>query len=268
MGDYEITGWDVCNARHGYYANISYLDAKIGELLDTLEACGMRESTAILFTSDHGDFLGERGLWYKMSFLEPSARVPMILHWPERFAPRRVREPVSLADVAPTLAGLAGRADVECDGSSLVSLAGGAEETRAVYGEYLAEGVTAPMFMIRRGEWKYVRCGTDPDQLFDLPADPRELNNLAAAPEHADLVAGLVRECEARWDAARLAEQVTASQRARHMLFQALRRGAHFPWDYQPLRKASEQYTRNHMDVTGRDQLSRLPQAPQPEKRS
>lgn len=267
MDDYEITPEDVRNSRHGYYANVSYLDSKLGELLDTLDACGMREDTAILFTADHGDFLGERGLWYKMSFLEPSSRVPMILHWPQAFEPARVRQPVSLADVAPTLADLGGRPGMECDGSSFLDLADGARETRTVYGEYLAEGVTAPMFMIRRGDWKYVRCETDPGQLFDLAADPNELRNLASDPDHSTTLAAFAHECGARWNSLRLADEVTASQRARLMLFQALRRGAHFPWDYQPLRKASEQYTRNHMDVTERDQLSRLPPAAVPEKR-
>ncbi len=267
MGDYEITAEDVLNSRHGYYASISYIDSKVGELLSTLDACGMREETAILFTADHGDFLGERGLWYKMSYLEPSARVPMLLHWPRRFPPGRVKEPVSLADLAPTLTELGGRSGIEADGKSFVELAEGKSETRTVHGEYLAEGVIEPMFMVRRGNWKFIRCGSDPDQLFDLSADPRELNNLAGAPEHADRAAEFGHECEARWDAPRLADQVTASQRARLMLFQALKKGAHFPWDYQPLRKASEQYTRNHMDVTARDQLSRFPPAPEPVKR-
>jgi len=267
MDDYDVTPEDVRNSRHGYYANISYLDSKIGELLDTLETCGMRERTAVVLTADHGDFLGERGLWYKMSFLEPSARVPLILHWPERFAPRRVKEPASLADIAPTLAALAGRENVETDGSSLLAHAEGSSEARTVHGEYLAEGVVAPMFMIRRGRWKFVRCRTDPDQLFDLEADPNELRNLAGEPAHAETLKTFSGECNASWDADRIEADVMASQRARHMLFEALKRGAHFPWDYQPLRKASEQYTRNHMDVTERDQLSRLPPAPEPRKK-
>jgi choline-sulfatase len=136
-----------------------------------------------------------------------------------------------------------------------------------VYGEYLAEGVVAPMFMIRRGNWKFVCCDTDPDLLFDLESDPDELVNLATVPEHHERIAGFREEASRRWNSQAIAEQVMTSQRQRLMLFQALRRGQHFPWDYQPLRAASEQYTRNHMDVTARDQLSRFPPAPEPKKK-
>lgn len=269
MDDYDISAADVLNSRHGYYASISYVDDKIAGLLDTLAACGLADDTIVMFTADHGDFLGERGLWYKMSFRDPSARVPLIVHWPRRFRPRRVAAPVSLADILPTLAdlarpGLSGSLARPVSGRSLVPLLdGGIDDAEAtVHGEYLAEGVVAPMFMIRRGRWKYVHCATDPDQLFDLAADPNELVNLAADPEHQAMVAGFRAECSRRWNAEALAEAVMTSQQTRLMLFQALRRGEYFPWDYQPLRDASEQYTRNHMGVTDKDQLSRFPPAP------
>ncbi|HUF45525.1 MAG TPA: choline-sulfatase, partial [Aestuariivirgaceae bacterium] len=107
MHDYDITQQDVLRSRHGYYANISYIDDKISGLLATLETTGLADDTIVVFTSDHGDFLGERGLWYKMSFLEPAARVPLIVRNPQRFGPRRVAMPVSIADVMPTLVDLA-----------------------------------------------------------------------------------------------------------------------------------------------------------------
>jgi choline-sulfatase len=174
----------------------------------------------------------------------------------------------------PTLVDLARpghSAELACpvSGRSLAPWLHGDEEDpeAAACGEYLAEAVVAPMFMIRRGRWKFIACDTDPDQLFDLESDPNELVNLAKEPQHQDLLAGFRAECGKRWNSRRLAEQVTASQRARLMLFQALRRGNYFPWDYQPLRAASEQYTRNHMDVTAKDQLSRFPPVPEPQKR-
>ncbi len=107
MGELEITDDDVRAARHGYYANLAYVDEKIGEVLAAFEACGLDDDTIVVFTSDHGDFLGEHGLFYKMSFREHPAHVPLIVHAPGRFAPRRVQEPVSLADLVPTLADLA-----------------------------------------------------------------------------------------------------------------------------------------------------------------
>ena len=77
MQDYTVTETDIRAARHGYYANVSYVDGLVGKLLDALEATGQLDNTVIVFTSDHGDFLGERGLWYKMSYLEPSAHIPL-----------------------------------------------------------------------------------------------------------------------------------------------------------------------------------------------
>lgn len=116
------------------------------------------------------------------------------------------------------------------------------------------------MYMIRRGQWKFIHTASDPDQLFDLDADPDELHNLAA--ENPERAGALRREIEAKFDIDRINAEVLASQQARHMMFEALRRGEHFPWDFQPLREASEQYTRNHMAVTERDMQSRYPRAP------
>ena len=273
MDDYVVTEKDVRAARHGYYANISYVDDLIGKLLATLKATGQLENTIVVFTSDHGDFLGERGLWYKMSFLEPSAHIPLIIWAPKRFKPRRVSEPVTLADILPTFADLAndGKATLarKVDGRSLYPLlCGAAQDANATaWGEYLAEGVIAPMYMLRRGTWKFIHTPTDPDQLFDLGADPDERRNLAGYPDHQARAQSFRREVEQAFDIPRITEQVLTSQQARLMMFEALRRGAHFPWDFQPLREASEQYTRNHMSVTDRDLQSRFPRAPDVESK-
>ena len=100
MGDDEVTEDDVRASRHGYYASLAYVDERIGDVLDAFQACGLAEDSIVIFTSDHGDFLGEHGLFYKMSFREHAARVPLIVHAPGRFERRRVREPVSLLDLA------------------------------------------------------------------------------------------------------------------------------------------------------------------------
>jgi choline-sulfatase len=274
MGDYDVTDDDVRMSRHGYYANISYVDDLVAQLLETLETGGLADDTVVILTSDHGDFLGERGLWYKMSFLEPSARVPFIVHAPGRFRPGRVKTPASLADILPTLvdivrpgAGAALAAPV--DGRSLhPHLAGGAEDPEAItFGEYLAEGVPAPMVMLRQGRWKFIACETDPDQLFDLEADPHERANLATDPTLADRVAAFRAAVAARFDRATVKKAVIASQQARLTVFKALQKGNVFPWDFQPLRDASEQYTRNHRDVTATDLLSRFPPAPDVKKK-
>jgi choline-sulfatase len=268
MDDYVVTEKDVRAARHGYYANISYVDDLIGKLMAGLAATGQIDNTVIVFTSDHGDFLGERGLWYKMSFLEPSAHVPLIVWAPKRFAARRVGEPVTLADILPTFVDLAGAGKAglarKIDGRSLYPLLAGAGENdkATAWGEYLAEGAVAPLYMLRRGKWKFIHTPVDPDQLFDLAGDPDEEVNLAEAPAFRALARSFRREVETAFDIPQITQEVMESQRARLMMFEALRRGAHFPWDFQPLRDASEQYTRNHMSVTDRDLKSRFPRAP------
>ena len=203
-----------------------------------------------------------------MSFREHAARVPLIVHAPSRFSARRVREPVSLVDVLPTLAdlarpGLSGALAHSVDGRTLVPLLEGeAEDAEATaLGEYLAECVPAPMVMIRRGRWKFVHMPGDPDQLFDLDADPLELSNLAADDARAEVVGAFREETRRRWDLEALARDVRASQLARLTVFDALNRGRPYAWDFQPSRIASEQYTRNTMDVAERDLRSRFPPA-------
>jgi choline-sulfatase len=270
MADYRVTEADLRAARHGYYANISYIDDLLGQMVAALEATGKLDDTVIVFTSDHGDFLGERGLWYKMSYLEPSAHVPMIVWSPKNFAARRVKEPVSLADIMPTISaiGHGGMAKLarEVDGRSLYPLLTGApEDTKAAaWGEYLAEGAVAPMYMLRRGPWKFIHTPSDPDQLFNLTDDPDEMNNLAA---RHPLAMQFRKEVETKFDIASIHADVLQSQQSRHLMFEALKRGHHFPWDFQPLRDASEQYTRNHMSVTDRDLQSRFPKAPDVENK-
>ena len=200
-----------------------------------------------------------------MSYLEPSAHIPLIVCAPKKFKARRVKEPVSLPDLLPTLVDVAtnGKAELArpTDGRSLYPLLGGAAEdpNATAWGEYLAEGTVAPMYMLRRGPWKYIHCPADPDQLYNLVDDPNELNNLA---ESHPLARKFHAEVVAKFDIPRINVAVLESQRARLMLFEALKSGSQFHWDFQPLRDASEQYTRNHMSVTDRDLKARFPKAP------
>ena len=273
MEDYDINEQDIRKSRHGYYASISYIDSHVQKLMATLKACNLDEDTIVILTSDHGDFLGERGLWYKMSYRDPAARVPFIVHAPQRFKPHRVSAPVSLADLLPTLVDFAGKGDSNdlaspVDGRSLLPLLEGESQPDAVtIGEYLAEGVHYPMHMIRDAQWKYIACGSDPEQLFDMTSDPLENHNLAADPAQKGRVDGFRAKLKARFDVAQINTRVLNSQKARLTLFQALTKGKLYPWDYQPLRQASEQYTRNHRDVTETDVLSRYPLAPEVAKK-
>jgi len=257
---YEITAEHVRRSRRAYFANISYLDAKIGALLGVMERTG--QEAIVIFTSDHGDMLGERGLWFKMSFFEGSARVPLMVSAPGLSA-GMVSDPVSTLDLCPTLCELAGVDMSEVmpwtDGESLVPLAGGTARTAPVAMEYAAEGSITPLVGLRYGRWKYIRCLADPDQLFDLEADPQERVNLAERPEHAGTLAALRAKSEARWDLGAYDAEVRASQARRCVVYEALRQGGYYPWDYQPLQKASERYMRNHMDLNVLEDSQRFP---------
>lgn len=259
---FDITDEDVCRARRGYFANISYVDDKIGEILDVLKRTRMEENTIIVFASDHGDMLGERGLWFKMSFFEGSCRVPLMISAPG-WTPALIAQPVSTLDVTPTLAGLAGidmeRVQPWTDGEDLAPLVGGSGSRSAVPMEYAAEGSVAPLVALRDGRYRLALCELDPPMLFDLEADPLELNNLADDPAYAGILRELTAKAHECWDLARFDAAVRESQARRHVVYAALRNGAYFPWDFQPLQKASERYMRNHMDLNVLEESQRFP---------
>ncbi len=258
--NFDITEKDIRRARRAYFANISYLDDKIGELLQVLK--DTRQEATILFVSDHGDMLGERGLWFKMTFFEGSARVPMLIASPD-MEPGLVTTPVSNIDVCPTLCDLAGVSmdDVMpwTDGESLKPLGQGGTRSTPVAMEYAAEGSNAPLVALRDGKWKYIRCDLDPDQLFDISADPAELINLANVEKHHEALTQLRAKSLERWDLKRFDAEVRESQARRWVVYEALRNGDYYPWDYQPLQKASERYMRNHMDLNVLEESKRFP---------
>jgi choline-sulfatase len=267
VDDAGLTAEQVLTARHAYYAAISYVDERIGEVLAALRDSGLERDTIVVLTADHGEMLGERGLWYKMAFFEASARVPLIVRAPGRLAPGRVGEPVSLLDLAPTLLALCGQGSAgepwaDTDGVSLMApLTGeGSRPGGDVAAEYLAEGVRSPAVMLRRGRHKYVRCGDDPDQLYDLDDDPAELVNLAGDPAHAELCGILRAEVDRRWDMPALERQVLASQGERRLVVPALRRGRPARWDHRPSNEPS--FVRSSDDLYELQRRARLDAAP------
>ncbi len=244
---------EVARARRAYYANVSYFDSKIGELVQTLEEIGQLDNTIIIVTADHGDMLGERGLWYKMSFFEHSARVPLIIAGPG-VSKGRSADPCSLVDLAPTileLAGGPGAFNPPLDGQSLVPRLSGADAPEAeALGEYCAEMAGAPVVMIRRGAMKYNHCETDPPQLYDLSADPDEMRNLAGDPAYSEIEAGFIAEVQERWDLAGMRQTILDSQMQRQAVHMAMEAGATAHWDWDPPYDASQVYVRNHKDWT------------------
>ncbi len=260
----NVTEEQVRAARRAYYGAVSYVDDQVGALLDTLAAARLADDTVVLMLADHGDMLGERGMWYKMSFFEPACRIPLIVHSPRRFAPRRITQSASLVDILPTLCELGGvpgerYATPLCGRSLLPALSGAAAGPDEVIGEFLGEGAIAPLVMIRRGHWKFVHSPVDPDQLYDLGADPMELRNLAAEPSHAGTVRAFRAELGERWNLAELHAEVLASQRRRHLVDAALRKGRYLPWDHQPVRDASKLYIRNDQELNDLEAMARFP---------
>lgn len=258
--NFDLTEDQERRARRGYYANISYIDDKIGEILETLEAS--RQEAVIVFVSDHGEMLGEHGLWFKMSFFEEAARVPLMISYAGMPA-GRVDQPVSTLDILPTLADIAGIPLAEItpwtDGESLLPLMHGTGGRGPVPMEYAAEGTIAPMVGLVDGAWKYIACAPDPEQLYDLESDPREQQNLAQNQAFAPVVERFRAMVKARWDLKAFDAEVRQSQARRWVVYEALRQGQFKAWDYQPERPASERYMRNHMDLNILEDSQRFP---------
>ena len=187
----------VRKAIAAYFGLVSFVDHNVGRLMKALEDNGLSGDTRVIYTSDHGDNLGTRGLWGKSNMYEELAGVPMIMAGPDVPAGVVCREPVSLVDCFPTIVDCAGLAphpdDRDLPGAPLMDIVRGTAPERTVMSEYHAAGSATGAFMIRKGKFKYVHYVGMPPQLFDLEADPYETSDLGRDPGYR----GLVADCEA-----------------------------------------------------------------------
>ncbi|KAL5113297.1 hypothetical protein ACEQ8H_008831 [Pleosporales sp. CAS-2024a] len=252
-------------ARRAYFAACSFVDDQVGKLVRLLKNCYLDKDTVIVFSGDHGDMLGERSLWYKMSWFENSARVPMIINYPSQFQPKTVTESVSTMDLLPTFVDLVGgdaSAILPIDGVSLheylVSDKPGKDE---VFGEYMGEGTVTPTYMIRRRQWKYTCSLVDPPQLFDLEKDPKELNNLATCTEsrYQKVLGAFEAEAQEKWDFEQIHKDALKSQRMRQLAWSALQIGRQESWDYQPPYNDKDRYIRSHIPLDELERRARFP---------
>lgn len=184
-------------ARIAYYGLCSFLDDNIGRILTTLDTANLTASTHILYTSDHGEMLGNHGMWTKMTMYEESAAIPMILAGPDVPQNKTVDTPVSLIDIYQTAfdcvgESLASGAEL-LPGHSLLSIANDAQPDRIVISEFHDGGSTTGTFMLRLGRWKYVHYVGQPPQLFDLEVDRWESADLGQNPDYAHIC----QQCEA-----------------------------------------------------------------------
>ncbi len=203
-----------------YYALCSFVDANVGRILDTLDETGLASSTRVVYVSDHGENLGNRGMWGKSNMFEESVAIPMIMAGPDIPAGHVSDTPVSLVDGYATILQAAGLGDGRTDdvhpGRSLIDIANADSELeRVVFSEYHAMGAVSAGFMIRKGRWKLnVYAGFDEPELYDLDADPEEANDLGTATAHGDVRAELQAELRKICDPDEVEARSKADQQA------------------------------------------------------
>ena len=218
LGAEGLTDAQIGRARAAYYGMASFTDAQVGRVLKALEASGASNNTLVVYTSDHGEMIGEHGLWWKSSFYEPSVRVPLIAAWPGRIeGGSRVDTPVSLLDLTRTIVEAAGAEAEGIVGDDLIDQE--LDEGRAVFAEFAAHATDRPGRMVRRGRYKLNYYHGEPAELFDLLEDPNEIDNLASDPGHRDVRDDLVGLVLRDWSPAELDQHVRESQRRRRILF-------------------------------------------------
>ncbi len=173
-----------------YYGLCSWLDHNLGQIMSALESSGLAETTTVIYTSDHGDNLGERGLWGKSTLYEESTSVPLIMAGPG-VARGTCATPVSLLDVAASIPAHFGQR-FDSDGTPLPQIAAAPPDPeRPILSQYHAVGAVSGAYMLRKGRYKlHYYVGFAPE-LFDLQEDPEELRDLAQDPEWAGVLAGM-----------------------------------------------------------------------------
>ncbi len=188
----------VRRARAAYYGMVSFLDQNVGRVLEALEDSGLAVSTRVIYTSDHGDNLGNRGLWGKSVMYEDSVGIPLIIRGSGVPKGHHCGTAVSLVDCYPTILEALGEAgdtgEQPRPGRSLFEIALAPAYERTVLSEYHAAGSVTGMFMIRHGRWKYIHYPGYRPQLFDLETDPSEAEDLAASQDHETILT----DCEQR----------------------------------------------------------------------
>lgn len=238
-------------SREAYYAMITHLDEYVGEIVAELKLLGLYDDTLIIFTSDHGDMMGERNMWFKRTFWEHSAKVPMVFHQPSTLAPRRVAQSVTLADLCPTLSEIGGATEAcekwgSQDSASFAKLLNGDDPNwrNSASVQYFGPGIEAPWFAARKGAFKYAYIHDWGGILINLIEDPDETNNLVEDPSHARIVADLHDLAVGRFDLDALMAAVKRNKQQRCFLHQSLKGSPGYVWDHQPDFDGSKQYVR------------------------
>ncbi|MBI4607453.1 MAG: sulfatase-like hydrolase/transferase [Candidatus Rokubacteria bacterium] len=202
-----------------YYGLVSFLDEQVGIVLDALSEAGLAATTRVMYSTDHGELLGDHGLWWKSAMYESSVAVPLIMAGPDVPRGHVVRTNAMLVDIFPTLVEAVGArlADEDRDlpGESLIGLAREVDRPRTAFSEYHAIMSPSGTFMLRTARYKYVHYVGYPPQLFDLAVDPDETRDLGTDPQYADVRAACVRELRGIVDTEQVDARAKADQRRR-----------------------------------------------------
>lgn len=204
-------------ALRAYFGMVTALDENIGRVLSALKSAGIEDETRVIYTSDHGDNLGNRGMWGKCVHYEDSVAVPMIAVG-DGFPVKVEKTPVSLVDIYPTLLDSSGTVQPDSyprlDGTSLFDIVRATDEERVVFSEYHAVYSRAGHFMVRKGDWKLNYYVDGPPQLFNLKTDPEESIDLADNPDHIGKRDELVKALYAIADPAEVSAKALSDQQA------------------------------------------------------
>lgn len=218
--DDPLSTEETLRAVQAYCGLVSFMDAQVGLVLDELRRTGQADNTVVLYVSDHGELLGEDGLWFKGTMGESSVRIPAIIAGPGIPANRRSATHVSLVDVFPTVLDVLEidtyPDDKDRPGMSLAAAARSDESIeRTIFSEYHSANSHTGSFMVRRGRWKYIDYREFPERLFDLENDPSETNDLAKDPAYAEVLDQMRAELRKICDPQAVDSQIRADQRRR-----------------------------------------------------
>lgn len=182
--DAQLDDETTRKALASYYGLVELTDHHVGQMIDVVDQSTLRDNTLVIYCSDHGEMAGMHGVWQKQLFYENACRIPLMIRTPDGQGKREMKN-VSLVDLSPTMLDAAG-ADVPEDmvGQSLLKPL---NEDRVVLSEYHAQGMLSAGFMVKKGHMKYCHYVGHEPQLFDVEADPHEVDNLASQSAYENM---------------------------------------------------------------------------------